>query len=163
MSGIWRWKRSRHLDDFGGLATTSPVFSVLLVCLVLAAVGLPGTAGFVGEFLILKALWASNGPGAAFLGGLGVILSAAYALWLFARVVYGKTEKHALEAIPDLDAREIAILAPLALLVIYFGVQPNAILSMSQASVDALLAAMKAVMPVKAAGLGSMPIFGVAP
>ena len=80
-----------------------------------------------------------------------MILSAAYALWLFARVVYGKVEKHALEAIPDLDRREIALLAPLALLVIWFGVQPNGILSMSQASVDTILGLVQSGLGPKAA------------
>jgi NADH-quinone oxidoreductase subunit M len=78
------------------------------------------------------------------MANVGLIFSACYALWLFARVVYGKVEKHSLEAIPDLDRRELALLVPLALLVLYFGVQPNAILSMSQASVDGILAAVQA-------------------
>jgi len=119
-----RWKRSRHLDDFGGLATTSPVFSVLLVCLVLAAVGLPGTAGFVGEFLILKALWASNGPGAAFLGGLGVILSAAYALRMVQKLLFGKPALPQ-EGNTDVTTGEVFAILPLIAGLVVLGFWPT--------------------------------------
>ena len=134
---------TRMISAYGGLVNRMPLYALVFLLFTMANVGLPGTSGFVGEFLTLLGSYKAN-TWVAFFATTGVILSAAYALWLFARVVYGKLEKHELEAIPDLDARELALLVPLALLVIYYGVQPNAILSMSQASVDALLAAMKA-------------------
>jgi NADH-quinone oxidoreductase subunit M len=146
---------TRSIAAYGGLANRMPLYALVFLLFTMANVGLPGTSGFVGEFLTLLGSFKAN-TWVAFLATTGVILSAAYALWLFARVVYGKMEKHELEAIPDLDAREIAILAPLALLVIYFGVQPNAILAMSQASVDGILAAMQAALPQKAALIGAV-------
>jgi NADH-quinone oxidoreductase subunit M len=143
---------TRMIAAYGGLANRMPLYALVFLLFTMANVGLPGTSGFVGEFLTLLASFKAN-TWVAFFATTGVILSAAYALWLFARVVYGKLEKPALETIPDLSPREIAILAPLALLVIYFGVQPNAILSMSQASVDALLATVQAGLPAKSAAL----------
>ena len=143
---------TRSIAAYGGLVNRMPLYAMVFLLFTMANVGLPGTSGFVGEFLTLLASFKAN-TWVAFFATTGVILSAAYALWLFARVVYGKVEKHALETIPDLSLREIAILAPLALLVIYYGVQPNAILSMSQASVDALISAVQAGLPAKSAAL----------
>jgi NADH-quinone oxidoreductase subunit M len=134
---------TREIAAYGGLVNRMPLYALVFLLFTMANVGLPGTSGFVGEFLTLLGSYKAN-TWVAVLATTGVILSACYALWLFARVVYGKLEKHSLEAIPDLDRRELALLVPLALLVIYFGVQPNAILSMSQASVDGILAAVHA-------------------
>lgn len=134
---------TRMITAYGGLVNRMPLYALVFLLFTMANVGLPGTSGFVGEFLTLLGSYKAN-TWVAFFATTGVILSAAYALWLFARVVYGKLEKHALETIPDLDGRELALLVPLAALVIYFGVQPNAILSMSQASVDAILSAVQA-------------------
>jgi NADH-quinone oxidoreductase subunit M len=133
---------TRMITAYGGLVNRMPLYALVFLLFTMANVGLPGTSGFVGEFLTLLGSYKAN-TWVAFFATTGVILSAAYALWLFARVVYGKLEKHELEAIPDLDRRELALLVPLALLVIYFGVQPNAILAMSQASVDAVINAVQ--------------------
>ena len=97
--------------------------------------GLPGTSGFVGEFLTLLGTFKVNIP-VATLATLGVILSAAYALWLYRKVIFGKLEKPKLLDIQDLDWREIVILAPLVFFTILFGVCPKPVLDMSQASVD---------------------------
>ncbi|MCA3595520.1 MAG: NADH-quinone oxidoreductase subunit M [Methylobacterium sp.] len=143
---------TREIAAYGGLVNRMPLYALAFLLFTMANVGLPGTSGFVGEFLTLLASFKAN-TWVAFGATTGVILSAAYALWLFARVVYGRIETHALGSIPDLSLREIAILAPLAVLVIYYGVQPNAILSMSQASVDALIAGLQSGLPAKAAAL----------
>jgi len=134
---------TRMVAAYGGLVNRMPLYALVFLLFTMANVGLPGTSGFVGEFLTLLGSYKAN-TWVAFFATTGVILSACYALWLFARVVYGKLEKHELEAIPDLDRRELALLVPLALLVVYFGVQPNAILAMSQASVDGIIAAVQA-------------------
>jgi NADH-quinone oxidoreductase subunit M len=105
----------------------------------MATCGLPGTSGFVGEFLSLLGAFRSN-PWVSFLATTGVILSAAYALWLYRRVVYGVLDKPSLQGIQDLDRREIAILAPLVVLVIYYGVHPGPILDSFAASTETLLA-----------------------
>ncbi len=104
---------TREIAAYGGLVNKMPLYAMVFLLFTMANVGLPGTSGFVGEFLTLLASFKAN-TWVAFFATTGVILSAAYALWLFARVVYGKVEKHALETIPDLSLREIAILAPLA-------------------------------------------------
>ena len=134
---------TRMVAAYGGLVNRMPLYALVFLLFTMANVGLPGTSGFVGEFLTLLGSYKAN-TWVAFFATTGVILSACYALWLFARVVYGKLEKHELEAIPDLDRRELSLLVPLALLVVYFGVQPNAILAMSQASVDGIIAAVQA-------------------
>ena len=104
----------------------------------MANVGLPGTSGFVGEFLSLLGAFRSN-PWVSFVATTGVILSAAYALWLYRRVMYGVLDKPSLQGIKDLDRREIVILAPLVLLVIYYGVHPGPILDSFAASTDTLM------------------------
>ncbi len=139
---------TREIAAYGGLAHKMPIYAVVFLVFNMANVGLPGTSGFVGEFLTLMGSFSANNK-IAFFATTGVILSAAYALWLFARVVYGKLEKPALMHIPDLDAREMVLLFPLLALVIYYGVQPNAILDVSAASVDVLIKQVQAAVGTK--------------
>ncbi len=138
---------TRQIAAYGGIVNKMPLYAVIFLLFTMANVGLPGTSGFVGEFLTLLGAFKANTL-VAVLATTGVIFSACYALWLFARVVYGKLDKPALEAIPDLDRRELVLLVPLALLSVYYGVQPDVILNVSQASVQALIGAMET-------GLGS--------
>ena len=135
---------TREIAAYGGLAHRMPLYAAMFLVFTMANVGLPGTSGFVGEFLTLMGSFRAN-TWVAFLATTGIILSAAYALWLFARVIYGKLERPALQAIPDLDYREIALLAPLLALVIYYGVQPNAILDTSAASVETVIRQVRSV------------------
>ena len=104
----------------------------------MANVGLPGTSGFVGEFLTLIGAFQAN-TWVALFATTGVILSAAYALYLYRRVIFGVIEKPNLMTIADLNWREIATLTPLLLLTIYYGVHPQPIIDASAASIDALL------------------------
>jgi NADH-quinone oxidoreductase subunit M len=104
----------------------------------LANVGLPGTSGFVGEFLSLIGTFRVNNW-VATLATLGTILSAAYALWLYRKIIFGKLEKATLFTIKDVGWREIAIMAPLVVLTIVFGVYPNLVLDISSASVMQLI------------------------
>jgi NADH-quinone oxidoreductase subunit M len=104
----------------------------------LANVGLPGTSGFVGEFLSLTGAFRIN-TWVAFLATTGIILSAGYALWLYRRLIFGKLEKPALKYITDLSWREVAVMAPLVVLTILFGFYPTPILDASAASVEALI------------------------
>jgi NADH-quinone oxidoreductase subunit M len=129
---------TREISAYGGLVNRMPWYAMLFMVFTMANVGLPGTSGFVGEFLTLLGAFKTN-TWVAFLATTGVILSACYALWLFARVVFGETTKPGLQAIPDLDRREMAMLAPLAVLVIYYGVHPGPILDACAASVDQIL------------------------
>ena len=104
----------------------------------MANVGLPGTSGFIGEFLTLLGVFQVN-TWVALFATLGVILSAAYALWLYRRVIFGVLEKESLKSLLDLSGREKAILYPLIVLVIFFGVYPAPVFNATAASVDALI------------------------
>jgi NADH-quinone oxidoreductase subunit M len=115
-----------------------PLYAAAFMVFTLANVGLPGTSGFIGEFLTLLGTFKVN-TSVAILATLGLILSAAYALWLYRKVIFGRLEKPSLAAIRDLGPREIAILAPLVALTILFGVWPKPVLDMSAASVTALI------------------------
>ncbi len=129
---------TREISAYGGLVNRMPWYALAFMVFTMANVGLPGTSGFVGEFLTLMGAFKAN-TWVAFLATTGVILSACYALWLFARVVFGEIKRPVFETIPDLDRREMAMLAPLVVLVIYYGVQPGPILDACAASVDQIL------------------------
>jgi NADH-quinone oxidoreductase subunit M len=129
---------SREIATYGGLVNRMPIYAAIFLLFTLANVGLPGTSGFVGEFLSLVGTFKVNVV-VATLATLGVILSAGYALWLYRKVMFGKLEKPALAAIRDVSWREIAVFAPLVVLTILFGVYPKPVLDMSAASVTALL------------------------
>ena len=119
-----------------------PLYAAVFMLFTMANVGLPGTSGFVGEFLALMGTFKNN-TWVAFFATSGVILSACYALWLYRRVVFGKLEKAGLAHIVDMTPRELATLGPLAVLTIFFGVYPAPILDIFGASVEALLGTMK--------------------
>jgi NADH-quinone oxidoreductase subunit M len=129
---------TREIAAYGGLVDRMPLYAAAFMVFTLANVGLPGTTGFVGEFLTLIGTFRVNTP-VATLATVGVILSAAYALWLYRKVIFGKLEKPSLAGILDLDGREIAAFAPLAALTILFGVYPAPVLDVSQAAVSALV------------------------
>jgi NADH-quinone oxidoreductase subunit M len=115
-----------------------PLYAFCFMVFTLANVGLPGTSGFVGEFLSLTGAFRIN-TWVAFLATTGIILSAGYALWLYRRIIFGKLEKPALKYITDLSWREVAVMAPLVVLTILFGFYPAPILDASAASVEALI------------------------
>jgi len=143
---------SLEIADYGGLVQRMPLYALAFMVFTLANVGLPGTSGFVGEFLTLIGAFRSN-TWVAFFATTGVILSAAYALYLYRRVIFGVIEKANLKTIVDLEPREIATLLPLGLLVIYYGVHPQPILDASAASIDALLRDFEHAVAAKSAGL----------
>jgi NADH-quinone oxidoreductase subunit M len=128
---------TREIAFYGGLVNRMPIYAAIFLVFTLANVGLPGTSGFVGEFLSLIGTFKSN-IAVATLATLGVILSAAYALWLYRKMIFG-TLKPALAGIKDIGWREAVIFAPLVVLTILFGVAPKPVLDMSSASVTALL------------------------
>jgi NADH-quinone oxidoreductase subunit M len=136
---------TRDIAAYGGLVNRMPLYALAFMVFTMANVGLPGTSGFVGEFLSLAGAFKAN-PWVAFFATTGVILSAPYMLWLYSRVLYGPLEKPSLRSITDLDRREVALLAPLVLLVIYYGVQPQPILDSFAASTDTLIRGYQAAM-----------------
>jgi len=134
---IYDRMHTREIAAYGGLVNRMPLYAAAFMVFTLANVGLPGTSGFIGEFLALIGTFQVN-TWVATLATTGVILSAAYALWLYRKIIFGDLKPH-LAGILDLDAREIVVLAPLVLLTILFGVYPRPILDLSAASVAALL------------------------
>jgi NADH-quinone oxidoreductase subunit M len=129
---------TRDIDAYGGLVNRMPMYAAAFMVFTLANVGLPGTSGFVGEFLTLLSAFAVN-TWVAILATTGVILSVAYALWLYRRVIFGKLVKPSLQMIKDLSPREVAILAPLVIATIVIGVYPQPILAVTGASVQNLI------------------------
>ena len=150
---IYDRMHTRDIAAYGGLVQRMPRYAVAFMVFTLANVGLPGTSGFVGEFLTLIGTFQANGW-VALLATTGVILSAAYALYLYRRVIFGVIEKPNLMGIADLSGREIAILAPLLVLTIYYGVHPQPIIDASAVSIDALIKGFdQAIAVTKTAGL----------
>jgi NADH-quinone oxidoreductase subunit M len=135
---IYDRMHTREISAYGGLVNRMPIYAVIFMVFTMANVGLPGTAGFVGEFLTLMGAFKAN-PWVAFIASSGVILSAAYALWLYRRVVFGELTKPELKDIMDLDRREMAILVPLTLLTIWYGIRPGTILDAFAAPTEALI------------------------
>lgn len=138
---------TREIAAYGGLVNRMPVYAVIFMIFTMANVGLPGTAGFVGEFLTLLGAFRAN-PWVAFIATSGVILSAAYALWLYRRVVFGELVKPELKTIQDLNPREFVILVPLVLLTIWYGIRPGTILDAFAAPTEALLKNYQAALTV---------------
>ncbi|MDI4656063.1 NADH-quinone oxidoreductase subunit M [Xanthobacter autotrophicus] len=130
---------TREIAAYGGLVHRMPLYATVLMIFTMANVGLPGTSGFVGEFLTMLAAFERN-TWIAFFAATGVILSAGYALWLYLRVIFGPLEKEKLKTMMDLSPREIVIMVPLVILTILFGVWPAPILNMTSHAVNAVVA-----------------------
>ena len=133
---------TREIAAYGGLADRMPVYAFIFMVFTMANVGLPGTSGFIGEFLSLLGTFKANSV-AAFFATFGVILSAVYALTLYRRVVFGKLEKPSLATIADMSAREIAIMAPLVVLTILLGFYPKPVIDTTAGAVNAMVAPYK--------------------
>ena len=129
---------SRLINSYGGLVNILPKYSLVFAIFMLGAVGLPGTSGFVGEILILLGAFQKNFL-VAIIASIGVILGAAYMLWLYKRVIFGKLEKKELTELKDLNLSEGLILFTLAGLTLFFGFYPNLILDTIHVSVDKLI------------------------
>jgi NADH-quinone oxidoreductase subunit M len=136
---------TREIDAYGGLVERMPLYAVCFMVFTLANMGLPGTSGFVGEFLTMLGTFAVN-TWVVIFAASSVILSAAYMLYLYRRIVFGALVKPALQAIQDLSVREIAILAPLAVLTIGLGVYPKPVFDVTSVSVANLIAQHKAAL-----------------
>jgi NADH-quinone oxidoreductase subunit M len=141
---------TREIAAYGGLVNRMPLYAATFMVFTLANVGLPGTSGFIGEFLTLVGAFRAN-TWVAFLATSGVILSAAYALYLYRRMIYGPLEKPSLRAITDLNYRELLVFAPLVLLVILFGFYPAPLLDVTAVSVKKLVSGYEAAVRTAAA------------
>jgi NADH-quinone oxidoreductase subunit M len=136
---IYDRMHTREIAAYGGLVNNMPKYAVAFLIFTMANVGLPGTSSFVGEFLTLMGAFRVN-TWVAFFATTGVILSAAYGLWLYRRVIFGVLDKESLKGLLDLTTREKAILYPLVILVIFYGVYPKPVFDATAVSVDALIA-----------------------
>jgi NADH-quinone oxidoreductase subunit M len=139
---LWTRRRTLTIAEFGGLAKTMPVLATFFLIMIFSSIGLPGTNGFIGEFLILlgafKAHWIYGTVGV-----LGVILGAAYMLWFYERAIFGPVTNPVNERLPDLNGRELAITLPLVALVFWIGIYPSPFLHRINGSVEALHARLQ--------------------
>jgi NADH-quinone oxidoreductase subunit M len=129
---------SRDISDYGGVVNTMPVFAAFMVLFAMANSGLPGTSGFVGEFMVILSAFKAN-FWIAFIAALTLILGAAYSLWLVKRVIFGAVTHEKVAELEDMNKREFAILGVLAVAVLLFGVWPDPLVDVMHVSIDNLL------------------------
>jgi NADH-quinone oxidoreductase subunit M len=139
---IYDRTHTRKMEDYGGIAKVVPVFAVIFMIATLASIGLPGLNGFIGEFLILNGTFSSEVlPGNAFVvfAALGVILAAVYMLWMYQRVMFGPIKHEENKKLVDLNAREIGLLVPLVIFMVWIGIRPTDFTQYSEVQVQELL------------------------
>ncbi len=132
---VYERMHTRLITNYGGLVSVMPKYSIVLMVFTLGAIGLPGTTGFVGEFLILVGTFKKSFL-VATIASLGVILSAAYMLWLYKRVIFGEILKNEIKKMADLSKSEIFVLSSLVLPIIFFGFYPEPLLSTTEISIE---------------------------
>ncbi len=140
---IYERRHTRLIADFGGISAKMPIFATIFLIITFSSVGLPGTNGFVGEFLIILGAFESNLRWFAVFATTGVILAAVYMLWMFQRVMMGKITNPENEKLEDLSAREIVVMAPLLVFVFWIGFYPNTFLDKMNPSLENLLKHVK--------------------
>jgi NADH-quinone oxidoreductase subunit M len=138
---------SREIARYGGLVNNMPRYAFAFMIFTMASVGLPGTSGFIGEFLVMVGVFKSSTWVALFIT-TGIILGAAYMLWLYRRVVFGKLEKDDVKAMTDLNWREVAIFVPLILIVLWMGIYPASFTSITGPAIDQLVSNYQAAVGV---------------
>jgi len=144
---IYDRMHTREISAYGGLVNRMPIYAACFMVFTLANVGLPGTGGFVGEFLTMLGAFAVN-TWVAIFAATGVILSAAYALYVYRRVIFGELVKPALQTISDLNLREVAILAPLVVVTVLMGLYPKPVFDVTSVSVANLITEYQAALAV---------------
>ena len=161
---IYDRMHTREIAAYGGLVARMPMYAACLMVFALANVGLPGTGGFVGEFLTMLGTFRVN-TWVVILAATGAILSAAYMLYLYWRVIFGRLVKPALQTIQDLSLREFAILSPLVIITIIMGVYPNFVFGVTHASVANLVHQSEMAMAhhQHVAATGTPPVYGGSP
>ncbi len=135
---VYERMHTRLINEYGGVVSVMPKYAIVFMVFTLGAVGLPGTSGFIGEFLILISAFKKNFL-VAFIASLGVILSAAYMLWLYRRIIFGKIKNLEIKKMLDLKKHEIIILWSLAIPILFFGFYPQPIISTVETSITNLL------------------------
>ena len=149
---IYERRHTREISEYGGLSKVMPVFAAIFMIMTMASIGLPALNGFIGEVLILQGVYVVNKWWAA-AGAAGIVLGAAYMLWLFQRTMFGRVENPANMTLRDLTAREVAVFAPLVALAIWIGLYPAPVLRRLETSVGRVVARVNSVYgPVVAQG-----------
>ena len=146
---IYERRHTRMISDFGGISKVMPVFAVFFMIVTLSSIGLPGTNGFVGEFLILLGAFQANIVYGV-LAAAGVILGAAYMLWMFQRVMFGKITNPKNEGLKDLNAREVITLIPMVALIFVMGIYPKFFFNKMDVSVEKFLKDFRGKVEMKA-------------
>ncbi len=141
---IYERRHTRLITEFGGLATKMPIFATFFMIITFSSIGLPGTNGFVGEFLALMGAFQSSLRWYAVFATTGVILAAVYMLWVYQRVMFGKVTNPKNENLKDLSLREIVIMLPLVLFVFWIGISPNTFLAKMNPAMEKMLVQMGA-------------------
>lgn len=152
---IYERRHTRLIEDFGGIFKVMPIFTTFFMIITLSSIGLPGTNGFVGEFLILLGVFKTNTTYAV-IGTSGIILAAVYMLWMFQRVIFGKCEKPENQALKDINLREKLVLVPLVVLIFWIGIYPKPFL-------DAMAPALTHLIEQTSAKKASMSQVPIAP
>ncbi len=135
---IYERRHTRLISEYGGLAGRLPVYATFFMIVTLSSIAVPGTNGFVGEFLILLGTWSYNKVYAV-LAATGVILAACYMLWMYQRIFYGRITNPANEHLTDLDGREKLVLVPLVIMIFWIGIYPKPIFTLLEPSVKAVI------------------------
>jgi NADH-quinone oxidoreductase subunit M len=135
---LYERRHSREIADFGGIARTVPMLAAAFMIVALSSIGLPGTNGFIGEFLVLLGSW-SRAPWATAIATTGVIFAAGYLLWALQRVFFNPLDKKENEGLIDLSAREVLILAPLLAFIVWIGVYPKPFLDRMEPAAQAFI------------------------
>ncbi len=160
---IYERRHTRLITDFGGLSKQMPIFATIFMIVTFSSIGLPGTNGFVGEFLVLLGGFESGLRTWTIIASSGVILSAVYMLWMFQRVMFGELTNPKNQVLKDLNAREIVIMAPLIVMIFVMGIYPTPFIDKMNPSIDRLIVQMKqkqvahVVAPVTAPGRAGIP------
>jgi NADH-quinone oxidoreductase subunit M len=146
---------TRLISDFGGLAKVMPMFAAFFLVVSLSSIGLPGLNGFVGEFLVLFGAFQTM-PTFAIIGALGVILAAVYMLWMYQRVMFGEVTHEANTHLMDLTLREVVVLVPVVLLIVWIGLYPQPFLTRMAASTRAIVERVVTVAQIGAVRTGAV-------
>ncbi len=146
---VYERRHTRMISEFGGLSKVMPVFAIFFMIVTLSSIGLPGTNGFVGEFLILLGAFQSNVVYGV-LAATGVVLGAAYMLWMFQRVMFGKMTNPENEKLKDLSPREITVLVPMVIMIFLMGIYPKLFFSKMDVTVEKFLKDFKGKVEMKA-------------
>jgi len=142
---IYERRHTRMIEEFGGLARLLPRFALCFLIVTMSSIGLPGLNGFVGEFLILTGAFRAH-KGLAILAAIGIILAAVYMLWMWQRVMWGQSRRTENLTLNDISRREMAMLIPVILLILWIGLNPNPLLRRMDASVGQMLDGMRSAM-----------------